>query len=365
MEGQNQNLVLQKDKNSYKYVRTCADENFELANKLKACYECKGVEIASSGMNAISTLLHTVMIANAGKKINVVYADELYCDTPRLILYLKKVYNYTTNVFSMINHETELLQYTNTDTDINILFAESCSNPNGIIINYDILNKLKETGKWLIIIDNTWLTHCIQNPLSYPCVDYVVLSLTKYYSGGNCICGAILTNGDIDSVNEYIRVNGAHVSPVNVKKVSDNIDTIGQRLSNSSKTTVLLLNELIKNNKITINHPYVSQKNAHFLNGLYPSVLTINIKDVSKNKVVKTLSDSQIEYKTSFGDRKSRFDPYPSRENDNSITIRLSIGYEEDFDTLYTEVQKVINKLCGEDNKDKKMVMINKKSHIK
>ena len=49
----------------------------------------------------------------------------------------------------------------------NIIFIESASNPNGDIFDYSIIPKLRKICKTLtIIVDNTWLTHVIYNPLN-------------------------------------------------------------------------------------------------------------------------------------------------------------------------------------------------------
>jgi cystathionine beta-lyase/cystathionine gamma-synthase len=358
------NMVIQKDSKhgGYKYIRTSSDENYELSAKMKEMYGCRNALITSSGMNAISTLLHTLLLSNKGKRVNVVYSSEMYCDTSRLILYLKNIYDFAFHEFDIKNHETELLQYArahNNKNEINILFTESCSNPNGIMIDYQTIDQIKKgsttgvvfsSGCWIVIIDNTWLTHIGQNPLSYGCVDYVVTSLTKYYSAGNCIGGCIMTNHDDQQIDKYIRVNGLHVSPVNLKIVTDNLGGMVERMTKSSNATKYLLDRLtvlVKKYNITINHPYVSQKNVKYLQ-LYPSVFTMNIANVAKNKVVKILSDSTIDYITSFGGEKSRFDPYPKVEKNKSMTIRLAVGYGDDnLDTLLGEIERVLGQLVG------------------
>lgn len=321
-------LYCKKQKQYHKYVRCCSDEINELAEKLKRSYQCSGAEIVSYGLNAISTLLHSLMIKNIGRKINLIYADEMYYDTSRVIIYMKNIYGYSVNQFSMLNHEKELMDMKLEKGSLNILLVESCSNPNGVILDYEILQKLKDRGTedWITCIDNTWLTHCIQNPLNYKCVDYMVLSLTKYYSAGTCLCGCIITNSDTRNINEYIRCMGGACVSIECKNCVNTNGSNGSEDEKSSENTMKIL-KLIQGSakdNMTINHPLINydlSKKINYLK-LFPPVFTINIKNVSKYQVVNVLSSSKIEYKTSFGDKN---DSFPKREIDNSITLRLSM----------------------------------------
>ena len=103
--------------------------------------------------------------------------------------------------------------------------------------------------KLYIIVDNTWLTHVIYNPLNNN-ADIVVISLTKYYSGGHAIAGAVLTNHtDIyDIMIEHNRCMGYHVSPHNCEIVFQNIVTLNERIINSSKLTMKVA-QYLKNHK--------------------------------------------------------------------------------------------------------------------
>ena len=69
---------------------------------------------------------------------------------------------------------------------------ESCSNPTGKMVKWEKIKEFKNKFKNLtVIVDNSWLSCYIFNPFLFD-VDVVLNSLTKYYSGGTAICGAIL-----------------------------------------------------------------------------------------------------------------------------------------------------------------------------
>ena len=67
-----------------------------------------------------------------------------------------------------------------------------------------------------VIVDNTWLTDVIFNLFKFD-ADFVILSLTKYYSAGTAIGGAILSNHEdqIKSIIDWARINSNHVSSYN------------------------------------------------------------------------------------------------------------------------------------------------------
>ena len=63
------------------------------------------------------------------------------------------------------------------------------------------------------IIDNTWLTSTIFNPFMYD-VDIAVTSLSKHYSGGHCISGALICKNInyYQVAKDWYTSRGYHVS---------------------------------------------------------------------------------------------------------------------------------------------------------
>ena len=122
------------------------------------------------------------------------------------------------------------------------------------------------SSQLVVIVDNTWLTDLIFNPFMYD-VDVVVTSLTKYYSGGCAIGGAILSRSQFDRYfEENIKRNGLHVSPYNARIISENLISLEQRLKQSSQTTLQVLKQLETNPKITtLVHPAIDTHPSHQL----------------------------------------------------------------------------------------------------
>jgi cystathionine beta-lyase/cystathionine gamma-synthase len=320
-----------------------------LAEILEKRYMAKKAFITSSGMNAISTIINALFnMSGFSKPDLILYSSELYCDTPFLIMSTSKLHNVKCESFD-INNQKTILSIDIQNKNV-ILFSEACSNPNGILFDYSIIDDLKKKCNSLItVIDNTWLSSAIHNPLSLG-ADYVVTSLTKYYSAGNVIAGAIISNFD-DNINimDWISWNGLHVSEPVIQIIIDNIKTLDERVKKSSDLTVKIIDYLMNTqnmtlkNKIMIRHPVINSQNKL---SLYPSVFTVKLLNASKNKVIKIIKNSKIEYKTSFGSSKSRIDSYPVKLDDGML-IRLSIGYEdtyENFTKCFDEILDELNK---------------------
>lgn len=357
MDLKNDSLVLSLMDGEYRYNRSQSIESMELSKRISKKYglNLNNTIITPSGISAINVALQTILLAE--NNVNLIYSDQLYCDTPRLIKYWQQKYQYKTYSINVTKSENILKLFNETlKGQTNILFMESCSNPTGLIFDFSLVKKLRHLSKKLyLIVDNTWLTSEIFNPFEYD-ADIVVLSLTKYYSGGACICGAIVTKLSklYNRMFDYIRITGLHVSPLNCKIVLDNLSSIQDRIKKSSYNCIKVLNYLKTEPKIkNLTHPFLNNHisfdlaNIYFNKNnqsiLYPSVFVFTIS-LNKNDAINWMKSSQIEYKTSFGSYNTKFDPYP-QEVENGTICRISIGYNDDYQMIIDKLKYIITKL--------------------
>ena len=181
------------------YARNESSERTLLAQKLGALYESSRCLILPSGMSAISTALHAALTGPmAVQPVNFLYGHQLFSSTPKLFeLLCSTVYKHvrlqsvdTTDVSAF----ERLMQTSHYHRAHNILFFESCSNPDGFVADPRLVSILRQHSETsFTIVDNTWLAAAIFNPLQAPmCADCVVVSLTKYYSAGHAIAGAVV-----------------------------------------------------------------------------------------------------------------------------------------------------------------------------
>lgn len=337
-----------------KYTRTGYEELNNLMDILGNYYNSKCL-ITTSGMQAIYYSLMIVCIKNKWCDMNLIYGNELYCDTPKLFEQFQQYFG-NLNLYS-INHNEILGELKIYENQKNILFIESCTNPNGTMFDFNQIKKLKEISKNLtIIVDNTWLTNFILNPFEFD-VDIVVTSLTKYYSSGKTIAGAILfKDKDLyDKAKFYNITTGIHISPLICQILNREIVGTEERLRLSSENTINILNRLKTNKKIIkLNHPYMNNIDLK----IYPSVFTIE-SQCTKTKLIHTVKNfsKNIKYETSFGSAYSKIDPWPKEKvikvypETGGCVIkqitnwRISIGYLDNPESIYSELEKIIDNL--------------------
>ena len=345
--------VIQNINGNNTYIRAESKQYNILCDYIKKCYNYD-TAICTSGMNAIYITLICIIQQNIKKKINIICTSEIYYDTHLLLDNLKQIYNINIKVINIHKQYQQLTSYAkeikNKNNYCNIIFMESCSNPNGYKVNYKALinfkNKIKNTK---IIIDNTWLTHKLENPfiVSDDYVDYVVISLTKHYSGGNAIAGAIISKNNIKIINTYIKISGIYVAPNICNIIINNMKLMNERIINTSKKTKKIIDILKTKKNIIIKHPYIHYK---CYNKILPTTFTIkiiknkNIKNKNiKNKIIKKIKKTDIELKTSFGSKKTRIDPWIYKYKKN-LYIRISIGYQyENIKQLINSILYIIN----------------------
>jgi len=290
-------MVLYKEDERYQYGRLRPPDRQKLAESMKLQYQCQHSVITTSGMHAIASLLHCLVQQNLSGSI--VYGNELFCDTSKLIRNLPKIYRAKYDSFQIDVTDNDaifkLFNNLHYSDKLVIMFIESCSNPNGFIFDWSIIPRLRSMVKKLVIVvDNTWLSSVCFNPLTHG-ADYVVTSLTKYYSGGNAIGGAIMTNRSVDDITNWIwSLNGIHISPVNAQIIAKHIMSLKQRIANCSNLVTKVLDAIKDHPAIAkLSHPNIeshpSHKHLHYLKYL-PGVFTITVNTPIKKKLLKFLA---------------------------------------------------------------------------
>ncbi len=328
-----------------KYLRYKSYQGEILKSKIGYLYESNYVSLTNSGQHANYIAIDTIIKYNGSNKINIIIpSDNLYFETKEMIYYLKS-YNENINIYNFnIKNDNSInnLFKNQINNQINILFIESCSNPFGYIFNFDLIPKLKELSKKLYTIcDNSWLSSLLFNPIQY--VDIVTISLTKHYSGGERICGAcIFKDKEIYNLTEeIIKHSGIHINQQHLQVINNNIDNINIRIRKIQILTKQIIEFLIKNN-IEIYHPmdksHISYNHAlKYLKSKYPSIFLININK-NKTEIEELLNNlTIIKVLPSFGSNETTIDPWIF-ENENKNYIRISIGYESNYDEIINEL---------------------------
>jgi len=354
------------------YIRSGSDQTCAICKQLDRAYGGHSI-LTTSGIHAISTVTKYAIMKNNWKKLNIICGDEMYCDTTRVFREMGKLYTSIEYNALNVNNDADIIRaVTNSKNYFTMIFLESCTNPSGEIVNFDIIKTLKHINpNILVVIDNTWLTRVILNPFKYG-ADIVVQSMSKHYSGGNCISGAVIAkNMNVTSyIADMYRFEGIHFSVTYGDIISENLQSLDyriQRLSDTTKKVLQFLND--KAPDIKLIHPYIKTHNSHsklvkyFKNDLVPGIILISL-NIPENIAIKIMKCTpNIQYKTSFGGSSTKFDPWPFKI-DNSTFCRLAIGYDDTYEEIEKSLTKFIdlyrnNKLA--ENKSVKIKNKNKK----
>jgi cystathionine beta-lyase/cystathionine gamma-synthase len=347
------------DNNNYRYNRSSSLEYDKLCKKIKSKYNDLGNSIiTSSGMSSINLAFKSIFIDNNWNKINIIYSWELYFDTTSLIEdYYKKIYPnlciYEVGITSNIESDNEwLIDLFNSEkikNQINILFIESCSNPNGYCLDMNIIKDLRKLSKKLyVIVDNTWLTSVIFNPFEYD-IDIVVTSLSKHYSGGSHIGGALLIKNKylFDIAKDIYIKSGEHVSTFACSLILNNIDKMADRIKKTSELAYKVAKYLstltnIKEVRYPLleKHPSYKLKDMYFKHG-GPDIFLFIIIEKKETLHKKLKNMNIINLKTSYGGQDTRIDDDLTEDNDETW-CRISIGYEDNYDIIIEGLKEIL-----------------------
>ena len=114
-----------------------------------------------------------------------------------------------TKTFKSFGWEAELVDITDIEQvkkalrskNVRALFAESLSNPEGVVCDMIKLSKLAHNEGLPLIIDNTMATQAMCQPAKYG-ADIIIYSTTKFLSGhGNAMGGCVVDKGTFDWAN--------------------------------------------------------------------------------------------------------------------------------------------------------------------
>lgn len=171
----------------YEYSRT-GNPTREAVEKLIADLEngVRGFAFAS-GMAAITAVLN---LFKSGDKILI--NDNLYGGTFRVIDKIFSNFNLSYEVVKDFNN----YDFSSVDKSVKAIIIETPTNPLLTITDLEKVSKVAKEAGLLTIVDNTFMTPYLQNPLEFG-VDIVVHSATKYLGGhSDTVAGLVVVNSE-------------------------------------------------------------------------------------------------------------------------------------------------------------------------
>lgn len=206
----------------------------------------------ATGMAAVYNTLVTFL--NSGD--HIVSASSVFGSTHTLFTKYLPKWNIETTYFNISEPETiESKIQPNTK----ILFVETPTNPGVEIIDLEFLGNLAKKHNLLLIVDNTFATPIIQNPIDFG-AHLVIHSATKLIDGQGRALGGV-TVGLKELIREiylFSRNTGPSLAPFNAWIFSKSLETLSIRVEKHSENA-------LKVAQFLESHPAVSSVKYPFL----------------------------------------------------------------------------------------------------
>ncbi len=216
--------------------------------------------MTSSGMSAISTLLYAL-----GSNGDVVLTQgNLYGGTTELLEKVISRHGIKTTFlnFRDLNGVEEYLN----NHKVTFIYLETPANPTLDCVDLVKVQKLAERYGVITIIDNTFCTPYIQQPIKLG-IDYVIHSSTKYLNGhGNSISGVIVGTDQegMKKVWTTLKLMGGTCNAWDAWLLNNGLKTLGIRMDRQCENALFLAQELEKLDGIgRVNYPGLTSFSNH------------------------------------------------------------------------------------------------------
>lgn len=235
------------------------------------------------------------------------------------------------------------------------LWVESPTNPMLEVAELPALLQAAKEHNVLSIVDNTFATPLLQQPLIAG-ADLVVHSVTKYLSGhSDVIMGALVTSNEElhQRLHGYRSLHGAIASPMDTFLALRGVRTMAVRIDRSQSNSQILAERLLTHPKVSaVRYPGLAQDPGHEraarLMGGFGSVIAFETGTSAEDADHVVDAFKLITGATSLGgveslaERRARHASEPASVPAN--LIRLSVGIEE-VEDLWVDLKQALDQL--------------------
>ena len=334
----------------FEYSRTHNPTRTALQNSFASLENAKYGVAFSSGLAAIDAI---VKLLSPGDE--VISTNDLYGGTFRLFTKIFEKYGVKFH-FTSLHNIVDVESLINENTKV--IWAETPTNPMINIFDIDALSKVSKSNNLLFVVDNTFASPYLQNPLNLG-ADIVMHSATKYLAGhSDVVLGALMLNDDKIAEKLYFVQNasGAVPGPQDCFLTLRGIKTLHVRMQRHCENALKVAHFL--NNHEMVEKVYWPGLESHKNHEVakkqmsdFGGMLSFRIKNFSKEQTINfleklhlfTLAESLGGVESLCGHPATMTHAsIPKEEREKSgVTdslIRLSVGIE-DVDDLINDLQ--------------------------
>lgn len=340
----------------HEYARVTNPTREALEKLLAGLEDATDCAAYASGMAAMDTMMKMLRPGD-----EVVSTNDLYGGSYRLF---SQVYA----PFGIKFHFVDLRDLAQLEAAVNqntkMIWIESPTNPLLNIVDINAITTFARTRKILTIVDNTFASPYLQQPLNLG-ADVVVHSTTKYLGGhSDVIGGAICTSHPavIENMRFQTKASGAVPGPMDCYLTLRGIKTLAVRMQRACENTLAIAHYLRSHKDVLkVNYPGFSDHPGHEIAKRqmkdFGAMLSFTLRDDSVETAHKFMSNTHIfTLAESLGGVESLISHPVSMTHGsiprevrlksglNDSLIRLSVGIE-DVDDLIADLDLAFRKI--------------------
>lgn len=235
------------EEEGYIYTRLGNPTTRQLEMRLAAMEGTEDAAATSTGMGAVSAAL----LANLECGDHLIASKALYGCSFALINHQLTKFGITVTFVDM-EDPSNIEQAIKPNTKL--VFLETPINPNLIVLDLEAICKITKKHNLLSIVDNTFLTPVLQQPIKFG-ADIIVHSATKYLNGhGDVVAGIVCSTSEmINHIKMTVLKDiGATISPHDAWLILRGLKTLPIRIERHCQNAQLIA-EFLES------HPMISQ----------------------------------------------------------------------------------------------------------
>ncbi|MCY6960091.1 trans-sulfuration enzyme family protein [Clostridium brassicae] len=331
----------------YVYSRECNPTLTELESKLAMLEGGESAIVSASGMGAIaSTILALVKSGD-----HVISSDGIFSHTKILISELLSKFDVDITFVQAQNSENVKKAL---KPNTKLVYIESPLNPSLDMVDIKKIAELAHENKSLLIVDGTFATPIIQQPIKLG-ADLVVHSLTKFINGhGDTLGGAVIGSKELIELVRWPSLccfTGAALHPISAWMILRGINTLDMRVRKHCDNALQLAEFLSENDNIEfVKYPALKSHLQYDLckkqmNGLGGGIVTFKLKDgingVIRDKASRDLINSLelATIATSLGEQHTLI----QMNGDNLIRVAVGLESAQDIINDFKQALSKIN----------------------
>ena len=340
----------------YDYSRLQNPTKNQLEKVVASLENGKDAVALSSGMAAIALMMELFKPGD-----HIIIDSDLYGGSIRLFdnisvkngISITRIDCYKDDIESYINEHTKAI------------YIETPTNPMMNVTDIEKTAKIAKAHGALLVVDNTFLTPYLQNPLDLG-ADIVLHSGTKYLGGHNDTLAGFIVTKDEELGERFkflLKTIGCGIAPFDAWLILRGIKTLGIRMERAEKNAKALAEWMLEEESITkVIYPGIKEHPGYEImkkqSRGFGAMITFQVE--SKEFALSILEKVRmIKYAESLGGVETLI-TYPTTQTHADVpkeirekngiteaTLRLSVGIE-DVEDLISELSAVFEEIKNE-----------------